>query len=132
MGFQDIANSITAYFQDVADVNNLIVRYDNDPRATPISALWCKVLIDFDDSQQKEIGINSYRNIGNFIIEIKNSIGLGLSELLEKADLIANSFRSVDVGNIVFRVPKIKRRGRIEDDYQVDVVCPFYVDNVGN
>ena len=56
MGFQLIANSITAYFQDFANANSLVVRYDNDPRETPSSGLWCNCSINFDSSEQKEIG----------------------------------------------------------------------------
>lgn len=129
MGFQDICNSITAYFQDICDTNSLTVRFDNDPRVTPTSGLWCKFGIDFGTSEQKELGINSYRNPGNVVIKIKNEIGLGLSDLFAKADIIAAAFRVVDVSGIIFRVPRIVKVGRVEDNYQVNVICPFFIDN---
>lgn len=131
MSFQDLANSITTYFQTVMDAYGYTARYDNDPRATPTSGLWCEVLIDFDDSQQKEIGIKSYRSIGNLTVRIKQEAGRGLSDLLVAADRVASAFRTVDINNVViFRVPRIAKNGRIEDNYQVTVTCPFQYDEV--
>lgn len=129
MGFVSFTNSITAYMQDVADTNSLTVRFDNDPRATPTSGLWCECNIDYGDSGQKELGINSYRNFGNFIIKVKNDIGLGMGNVLSIVDIIATAFRTVDIGNIIFKVPKIVKVGRIEDNYQINVICPFHIDN---
>ena len=129
MGFKEIVNSITTYFQDVADANNFTARFDNDLRATPTSGLWYEFGIDFGNSQQKELGINSYRNSGNVIIKIKNEIGLGIGDLLEKADIIAAAFRNENIDEIIFRVPRIVKVGRIEDNYQINVICPFYIDN---
>lgn len=129
MGFKDILNSITTYFQDVCDTNGLTVRFDNDPRTTPTSGLWCECNVDFGNSEQKELGINSFRNLGNVIIKIKNEIGLGTGELLEKADIIATAFRVAEVDSIIFKVPRIVKVGRIEDNFQINVICPFFVDN---
>lgn len=131
MGFQSLANSITTYFQTVMDSYSYVARYDDDPRATPTSGLWCNVLIDFGDSQQKEIGINSYRNIGNLTVRVKQEAGLGMSALLVAADRIASAFRATDVDSVIaFKVPRIIKNGRIEDNYQVTVICPFQYDEV--
>lgn len=127
--YESLVNQITSYFQDIADANNLVVRYDDDLRVAPTEDLWCEFNIDFGEAEQSEIGIDSFRNVGNFNIRIKNSIGLGTGELLEKADLIANSFKSIDVNRIIFRVPRIRNVGRIRDDFQVNVICPFFIDN---
>ena len=130
MSFKNIVNSITAYFQDVANRNFLIVRFDNDPRATPTDNLWCKVSINLDNSMQKEIGINSYRNIGDFTIEIYNSIKIGQSPILRIIDRIVKQFTQETINDSVkFQTPKVKNIGRINDNYQINVVCPFYVDN---
>ena len=129
MGFESITNSITTYFLDVCDTNSLTVRFSNDPRATPTSGLWLEFNIDFGNSEQKELGINSYRNPGNVTVKIKNSIGLGVGGVLEVADVIASAFRTVDIDSIIFRVPRIINVGRIEDNYQMNVICPFFVDN---
>ena len=129
MGFESLANSITTYFQSMADAYSYIVRYDNDPRKTPSSGLWLSVSIDFGDSQQKEMGIKSYREVGNLTVSIRQRIGEGLNELLIAADRIANAFRVVDVDSvIVCKVPKIIKNGRIDKNYQVTVICPFHYD----
>ena len=130
MGFESIANSINAYLQDVADTNGYTIRYDNDPRATPSSGLWLKISIVFDDSKQKEIGINSFRNVGSLNIEICNSIKLGVSHILHVVDKIVKQFIELTINNsIKFKTPRIGNIGRVQDNYQINVICPFFIDN---
>ena len=130
MGFQSITNSITTYFQDVADANSLTVRFDNDPRPTPTDNLWCRASINFENSQPKEIGKNSYRNSGNFVIEIYYPIKMGISFILRVVDKIVTQFTEITINEIVkFQTPKVKNIGRVEDNHQVNVICPFEVDN---
>lgn len=132
LGFYEILiNQVNSYFQDIADVNGLIVRYDNDIRETPSDALWCECNLDFGNCNQSELGIPSFRNIGNLNIKIKNKIGLGTSELLQTADTIADAFRSKSLNRIVFNTPRIRNIGRVGDDHQVNVICPFFTDKVG-
>lgn len=121
--------TITTYFSTVATTNSWTVLYDNDPTATPSSGLFMEFNIDFGESEQKELGINSYRNLGNAIIKIKNDAGLGLGGILAEVDLVVAAFRSVNVGAAVFRVPRTVKVGRVGDLYQVNVICPFYLDN---
>lgn len=128
MGFESIANSINSYLQVVADTNNYTIRFDNDPRTTPTETLWLESSIKFGDSQQIELGINSHRNFGDLIITIKNGIDLGIGGLLEVADIIGAAFKSVDIDTIVFRVPSIKNNGRVNDNWEVEITCPFYID----
>jgi len=129
--YESLVNQLTSYFQDIADINNLIIRYDNDLRATPAENLWCEYNIDFGNAEQSEIGIDSFRNVGNFNVKIKNKIGLGIGELSEKTDIIATAFRRKNLNRIIFEVPKVRNVGRINDDYQMNVICPFFVDKIG-
>ncbi len=129
--YESLINQITAYFQDIADTNNLTVRYENDPRSTPADGLWCDCNIDFGDTDQSELGVASFRHIGNFVVKIKNPIGLGTSELLQTADIIASAFRTTDLNRIIFNVPRIRDVGRVDDNYQFNVICPFFSDKVG-
>jgi len=130
MSFSTINNSITTYFQDIADTHDLVVRYDNDIRKTPSSGLWCKCNVDFDDSKQKEIGVNSYRNTGIFTIEIYYPIKMGLWSILRLVDIIVASFTEEVINDSVkFKTPSIKNIGRIKDNYQMNIICPFYIDN---
>ena len=129
MGFASLLTTITTYFATLATTNSWSVVYDNDPTATPTSGLWMEFNIDFGESEQKELGINSYRNPGNVIIKIKNDAGLGLGGILAEVDIVAAAFRSQNIGDAVFRVPRIVKVGRIGELYQVNIICPFYLDN---
>jgi len=127
--YKNIINQLTSYFQDVANTNNLIVRYDNDPRTTPVSGLWCRCNIDFSNTEQKEIGINSYRATGNFIIEIYYSIKIGISSILRQIDILVVYFTNEIINEFIkFKVPKVVKIGRVEDNYQINIICPFFVD----
>lgn len=130
MGFQSLTNVITTYFQTVMDSYGYVVRFDDDPRATPSSGLWCQALIDFGDRQQKELGINSTREVGNLTVRIKQEAGLGLKNLLVVADRIDSAFKNIDVGSIVFKVPRVIKNGRIDDNFQITVICPFHYDEI--
>lgn len=126
MSFEQITNSITAYFQNFADVSNLVARYDNDPRDTPSSRLWCKCSVEFDAHTQKEIGVNSYKCTGNFIIEIFDSLRMGTAYMLNKIDLIVAQFTELIINNLVeFQTPTVRNVGRVNDNYRIDVICSF-------
>jgi len=128
--FAGIANSITTFFDALATTNNFVVRYDNDPGDTPTEKIWMRASIDFGDSHQAEIGIKTFRNVGIFNVQIKTPIGVGSADALDIADIIAAGFRNKIVAQIInFQVPRIEKVGRVEDNYQINVLCPFQVDN---
>lgn len=130
MDFEGIANSITTFFHALAETNNFVVRYDNDPTDTPTSGAWMDVNIDFRDSNQVEIGVPTFRNRGNFNIKIKIPIGQGIADALNIADVIVTGFRTVIVDEVInFQTPSIKNNGRFEDNWEVEVICPFFIDN---
>jgi len=130
MAFKDIVNAITSYFNILAEANSFVVRYDNDPRDTPTDKIWCVASVDFGDSRQAEIGIKTFRNVGIFNVQIKTPLGVGSADGLNVADIIATAFRTTIVDEIInFQVPRIEKVGRVEDNYQINVLCPFQVDN---
>jgi len=129
MNFQTISNNITTYFNILANANSWIVRYDNDPRSTPNNISWSETNIDFGESQQYEIGIDSYRITGIFIVMIHTNINIGISDGLGIANIIVNNFTNLILENGVrFQVPKIKNVGRVDNMWQINVVCPFVCD----
>lgn len=130
MAFESIVNSITTFFNALANANNFVVRYDSDPRDTPADKAWMNISIEFKDSRQAEIGIKSFRNKGNFIVKVFISIGQGVADALSIADIIAAEFRTVVVdGTINFQTPTVRNVRRVGDNWEVDVICPFFVDN---
>jgi len=129
-GFAGITNSITAFFHTFAEENNLVVRYDNDPRETPTSGVWVNVSVVFGSSYQAEIGVSTFRNMGIFNVRIKVAIGEGLAGILNITDEIVEKFRTVIIDEVIdFQTPRIEIVGRVEDNFQVNVICPFQVDN---
>ena len=128
--FAGITNSITTFFKALADKNNFVVRYDNDPTDTPTKGTWMKVSVDFGNSQQAEIGVKTFRHIGILNVEIKIPLGIGSADALDIADIIIAEFQTTIVNSVInFQVPRIEKVGRVEDNYQVNVICPFQVDN---
>jgi len=135
MSFKSIANSISSFFSTLATTNNFVVRYDNDPRNTPTDKIWMNVNVDFGDSHQAEIGVPTFRHIGIFNVRIKIPIGLGVADALDIADIIVAGFKGANGlpiildGIINFQTFRIENVGRVEDNHQVNVICPFQVDN---
>lgn len=131
--YEQTANQITAFFQDIADTNSFVVRFDNDPRSTPTDDVWYRISVDFGNASQHELGSSSsFRVVGNLTVISSNIIGMGISTLAENADTIALAFRAINVGIITFGIPRITNVGRIGDNYQINITCPFMVDKAAN
>lgn len=128
--YEQIANNISTCFDILAEINNIIIRYDNDPSEISTDEIWCESRIDFGKAIEINLGINYSRIPGIFNIIIHSPIGQGIADVLNIADVVATRFRTVVVDDIInFQVPRIENVGRIENNYQVNVICPFQVDN---
>lgn len=128
LGFELITNKITSGFKILATANSFVVRYENDPTDTPGDDTWIKVSVDFGTSNQIATGVKQFRNPGNLTIEIKSKIGKGSAPALSVADIIVEWCRAEVINGVNFFTPRIEKVGRVEDDYQVNVICPFYMD----
>jgi len=129
MDFKEISNLITTNFNTLATANNWTVRYDNDPRDTPNNVNWLKININFGDSSQYEIGVQSYRIVGIFTIQIFTKIGVGIADGLDIANIIVDNFTNLVLDNgIRFSVPDIKNVGRDGNLWQINVNCNFVID----
>jgi hypothetical protein len=127
--YERTANQITSYFQGVADTNSFVVRFDNDPRTTPDGDVWYLASVDFGVANQHELGTTtSFRVVGNFSIRSQDTIGAGMGALLENSDTITTAFRATNVGRIIFGIPRINNTGRIGDNFQINITCPFVID----
>ncbi len=131
MNFSIVSNIITSYFQNIADAYGWVARYENDPRSTPTSGLWCNCRLEFNTSESKEIGAaNSYRNTGVFTIEIYHSVGMGIASQARVLDILAAYFTELTVSSVVkFKTPRVRSGGRTEDNHRIDLICPFYYDS---
>lgn len=127
--YERTANQITSYFQGIADTNSFVVRFDNDPRSTPTNDVWYLASVDFGVANQHELGTTaSFRVVGSFNIRSQDALGTGIGVLLENSDTITTAFRAFNLGRIAFSIPSINNTGRIGDNFQVNVTCPFMID----
>ncbi len=127
--YERTANQITTYFQGIADTNSFVVRFDNDPRDTPADDVWYLASVDFGVANQHELGTTtSFRVVGNFSVRSQNITGAGIGVLLENSDTITAAFRAINVDRIIFGIPRINNTGRIGDNFQINITCPFMID----
>lgn len=127
--YERMACTITAYVNQLAKINGYVFRYENDPRETPESNLWHKCRLDFENSNPRHIGVKDFRHAGNLTIEMYGALNRGTSELLRTIDNIIGNFTDLTVNDLVkFKTPSVRNRGRIGENYQMDIVCPFVCD----
>jgi hypothetical protein len=127
MGFGSISNLITTEVAAVATAQSYSVIYENDPTAQP-AVPWTKCIIQFGSKEQVEMPLLK-RTVGLLEFQIRTKYGVGTSEALGIADIWANAFTNTTLGtNVKFRVPRTVKVGKVDDNYQVNVLCPFHAD----
>lgn len=128
--YEQITNNISTYFNILAELNNLVVKYDNDLSEIFTDEIWCESRIDFGKAEEADIGTDYLRIPGVFNVIIHSLIGQGIADVLNIANIISTKFRSSIVDETInFQTPRIENVGRVEDNYQVNVICPFFADN---
>ncbi|KKN70974.1 hypothetical protein LCGC14_0425760 [marine sediment metagenome] len=151
MGYATLTNTITTAFQDFANTNSYVVRYDNDPRDTPTDDVWLEVSVEFDTTESRDFATSKYRTTGVLRVTITDNIGKGIYQVLAISDLIEAQFSNTKITDVLFRTAMISKRGRTSDNisnnrsgrqinsnqaanagggdqYQVDVTIPFQYD----
>jgi hypothetical protein len=134
MTHETAANIIRTRFKTlIADAYGLSTQYDNqDYVKSATASIWCRLTIKEGDTFQVSIGGSNCRDRtpGIVIAQIFTPVGIGDKSAVAMADLIKAAFqRAYDTG-VRFRTPSIKRVGRIDSEWQVNVVCPFRFDNI--
>ena len=130
MGFKNITDLITTQVAATMATNSYVARYDNDPRATPTDPYWVRVSIAYGQDEQIELGTDSlYRGPGILTMQVIGPIEVGTGVALEMADILAAVFRNITLGgNVRFKTPRIENVGRIGDNWNINVICPFEAD----
>ncbi len=135
MTFEAMANAIRSRFKtQVADALSLDTQYDNQGRDNPDNVTWCRLTVKPGQTQQVSIGspgANRDRTPGVAIAQLFCPIGFGDGNLLNVADSVRTAFRRVSQSGVVFRTPYIQTVGQRQDSWQINVVCPFYADDIG-
>ena len=74
--------------------------------------------------------VNVYRIPGIVIIQIFCPKDRGTKRVLVISDLIIAFLQSKVIGTVNFKTPYISFQNVVDSFYQVNVTCPFYVDNI--
>jgi len=135
MDSETMANTIRSRFKtSVADPLSLVTQYDNQTLDNPDNANWCRLTIKSGETMQVSIGSPSSqreRTRGVMIAQLFGPVGQGDGALRGIADSIKSAFRRVTDSGVTFLTPSIEERGLFGDAWQVNVICPFYADNIG-
>ena len=130
MSFTALDNAIrTRCSTEVTTGLALPTQWPNSDFNRPVDALWCRVAILNGDTFQKELGPSGgQRTPGVLAVQVFAPIGRGDGDQLEKADAIAALFKRATHSGVVYRTPRIAKVGRSGQNWQVNVICPFYYD----
>jgi len=135
MNSEERANIIRTRFKTlVADVLNLQTQYDNQDFENPDNDNWCRLTLKTTETFQVSFGNpqgNRYRTHGVMIAQLFGPLGNGDGKLREIADVIMYAFRGVTDNGVTFRAPSHDEVGIFGDSWQINVVCPFYSDDIG-
>ena len=131
---EQAANTIRSWFRiQIAEPYTLPTQYDNHTIDSS-EGLWCRLTIQFGQTIQKSLGdvtARRFRTVGEMIAQLFALIGQGDGQLLSLGDLISTQLCGITIGAVHFRCPQARCRGRVGRHWQVNVHCPFYVDDIG-
>lgn len=135
MSWSAIANTIRSRFEtQIATPESLVTQYDNQSLDNPDNEIWCRLTIKSGETTQESIGApssNRDRTSGVMIAQLFAPIGKGDGDLKELAETIRAAFKRVTQDGVTFRTPSIYEQGTREGMWQINVVCPFYSDDIG-
>ena len=132
MTFEDTANVIRARFKLlITDVEGIEVHHDNQKKERPSGSLWVRLSIRSGETSQVSMGASErYRTIGIVTVSIFVPIGTGMKRAHALTDKVVTAFRGNTDTGVVFRAPRQVTVGRTEEWWQVNVIVPFYVDDL--
>jgi hypothetical protein len=112
--------------------STLPTQYDNDGSfERPESAPWCRfTILQGDTAQVTAGGSKRFRQPGVAIAQVFVPAGEGDKRALELADAIKLAFRSVTAAGVIYRSPSVQNMGRRDGEWQVNVSCPFFADDL--
>jgi len=113
----------------------LVTQYDNQPLPEDkrrSSEIWSRVQVRFNGTARVDTGatLGRYRTQGELIARLFAPVDKGDGDLMALADVIENAFTSVDDTGVRFRAPSTEQVGRVGSEWQVNVVCPFWFDDL--
>ena len=132
--YNDINKAIASRFDALITVAESLqdkVEHDNAEFTKPDEALWVRFTIKHGESVQLSFGSTKrFRFPGVAIAQVFMPQQKGDAEAVIMADKIATAFRSVTAAGVTYRTPSVMNIGRVANEYQVNVTCPFYSDEI--
>lgn len=82
--------------------------------------------------EQASLGCNNntYRTTGVVIIQVFTPKNTGTKRALDIVDMLIAFLQSKVIGTVNFKTPYISFQNIVDSFYQVNLNCPFYVDNI--
>jgi hypothetical protein len=123
-----------------AESPDLVTEYDNlkltavQETVKQTRGKWARVHIAFDDRPQVSLGASKrFRAHGRVMVQIFTEVATGTQESDQLVDTIVNAFRATSSESVTYLSPEPDVIG--DDDgkskwWQVNIVCPFYADDV--
>lgn len=133
--FFDIEAIVNDRFEtEIASAYSVSTQYDNMPAEIhPAGELWVRFSVVLGDSVLIEGDPRPlFRTHGIATAQIF-SPGPGTTgeqAALELADRIDAAFKAVRDRGVLFKAPSVRPRGRAGARWQVDVICPFYAEEI--
>lgn len=131
--FEDLANTVRCRFDSlIAEPLGIPTQYDNQPFEKPENSKWVRLAVRPSGTSQVDVGAQTkrYRIQGVAIASVFIPVAQGDLGALELCDSIAAVFRTVTDGRVKFRTPTVINQGRKGKEWQYDVSCPFFADNL--
>lgn len=103
---------------------------DPNSKFSPPKTTYAVLTVRLGSSFQASCGGTTrlFRTPGLAIFQVFAPVDSGEAPALQLADAIADGFRGVTVGNVMYETPSVQTVGRQEDLWQVNVTCPFEAD----
>jgi len=123
----------TRFNTQITIAQNVTTLFDNQDTEPPTTGQWIRFSVTPGETEQVELGAKKrFRQFGMAVAQIYDEIGKGTKaiNLLINAINTSGVFRSVSVGGVVYRTPSVLRVSRDRLFYQVNVLIPFYADDV--
>ena len=129
MDYKAFCSTIRQKFKEFVTVPT---KFPNAPWKAPADSKYCVLTILTGESMQKSIGVLEKfdRTPGVAIAQVFCPSGTGTQWSHDVAILIKANFQQVTYDGVVFKTPTIRDIGFDNGLYQLNVNCPFYVDNV--
>ena len=133
MSFAATQIAIEGRFEtEVSTPQSLSVEWENTSFTPPSNAIWARPVVREGESFQADFGTTSHRrrSPGVFFVSLFAPLGRGTKDVMALADIVADKFTNADLGDgVTFLTAWPQRVGRQDNEFLVNVTCPFVADD---